>query len=131
MRWRLFTILATLSLVLEGAQDRDGTLVGNIDLLPGYVDQLKPGVFCYDSNCGQIWKPAGLTIDDELDNGGYELDDDRDVVTYVYCQDRVSGQVVEFAWTIDQDPKRKQFSTSYPQEATFNAEVRGQGICAG
>src|SRR5947209_5106165 len=76
------------------------TLSGNVKLLPGYIDHLKPGVLCYDSNCGQIWKPRGLEIDYELNNGPYELEENNDLATFVYCEDRINSQKVEFALEI-------------------------------
>lgn len=110
-------VLAPLSTL--GAQEWL-TLAGKIDLLPGYVDHLKPNVICYDSNCGQIWKPGGLTIDYELSNGAYELEGPT---MFVYCQDHINGQIVEFALDVDADTKAQRVLVSFPDEAIFNAEV--------
>ena len=99
-------------------------LSGNIELLHGYVDHLRPGVVCYDSDCGEIWKPGGLTIAYELNNGSYELEEDRDFATFVYCKDLTNGQVVEFALEIDPTHKTKRLHISYPDEAIFAADVR-------
>lgn len=100
------------------------TLSGNIELLRGYVDHLRPGAMCYDSNCGEIWKPGGLIIEYELNNGSYELEEDRDFATFVYCKDVTNGQAVELAVEIDSTDKTKRVHISYPNEAIFSANVR-------
>jgi len=106
----------------RGAQEWH-TLSGKIDLLPGYVDHLKPNAICYDSNCGEIWKPGGLDIDYELNNGAYELEDQ---VMPVYCQDNVNGQTVELALDFEPDDMSRTLLMSFPNEAIFNAKVRSQ-----
>jgi hypothetical protein len=117
-----FLVAGLLPLLCSGAQEWH-TLTGKIDLPSGYVDHLKPGVICYDSNCGQIWKPGGLEIGYELDNGPYELENDKDLATFVYCQDRINGQIVEFALEVDPEDKSQRLHISFPDEATFSGDV--------
>jgi hypothetical protein len=132
---RIVLIACLLPLLAANAQEWH-TLSGKISLLRGYVDHLRPNVFCYDSNCGEIWKPGGLQIDYELNNGQYELDEDNDLATFVYCDDHVNGQVVELALEVDpledrsdksQDPDKSQhLHISFPNEAIFMADVHSQ-----
>ncbi len=113
-----------LPVLTAGAQEWH-TLSGKIELLPGYIDHLKHDVTCYDSNCGQIWSTKGMTIDYELNNGAYELDNDGDFDTFVYCEDRINSQIVEFSLEIDREGKSQRFSISFPNEAIFSADVHG------
>jgi hypothetical protein len=123
LRMKRTVLLAGLVPFLIASAQEWHTLSGKIELLPGYIDHLKPGVLCYDSNCGQIWKPLGLEIGYELNNGSYELEEDNDLATFVYCQDYVNGQSVEFALEVDPEDKSQRLHISFPDEAIFSADV--------
>lgn len=101
---------------------------GKIKLLPGYVAGNPEGTSCFDTECGEISSPQGLTIGYDIGTlGGVRVQDDRNGVanSLWFGQTEINSQAVRYSVTGARAPRK--ITLSFPNSySNFFAKIENE-----